>query len=344
MKHASPGSPMGEPTAMSRRTMLFGTATAGALLLSGCGLQRGGMTNGVPGRSQVVVHTGPGGGSDVFARQIVKLLGSDDLIADNWPVRNQTEGSSIGAMSYVRSRKGKTDTIAAVTPTWLVTPLTLAGASVSISELQPIAALLVEPQIVAVRADSGYRTMKDFVADAARRPDRLVQVGGSITATDSLIGKALQAKTGSRWKFLSFSDSGQRIAALLRNDAQMMIGASTDFADQVKVGALTVIATVADRKVSTFADLTSIRAQGIDAGELPEEFRGFVGPPEMPAEALAYYQGVFAKLVKAPGWNQFVEENGSVTEFLDAGAFGELLKKQNDSLKTLIDALGLGDR
>jgi putative tricarboxylic transport membrane protein len=246
-------------------------------------------------------------------------------------------------MSYVRSRKGKTDTIAAVTPTWLVTPLTLAGASVSITELQPIAALLVEPQIVAVRADSGYRTMKDFVADAARRPDRIVQVGGSITATDSLIGKAVQAKTGTRWKFLSFADSGQRIAALLRNDAQMMIGASTDFADQVKVGALRVIATVADRKVSTFAGLTSMRAQGIDAGDLPEEFRGFVGPPEMPADALAYYQGVFAKLVKAPGWNQFVDENGSVTEFLDAGAFGELLKKQNDSLKTLIDALGLGN-
>jgi putative tricarboxylic transport membrane protein len=61
----------------------------------------------------------------------------------------------------------------------------------------------------------------------------------------------------------------------------------------------------------------------------------------MPNDALTYYQGVFSKLVKAPGWNDFVDENGSVTEFLDAGAFGALLNKQNDSLKTLIDALGL---
>ena len=97
-------------------------------------------------------------------------------------------------------------------------------------------------------------------------PTDLVQVGGSITATDSLTGKALQAKTGTQWKFLSFADSGQRIAALLRDDAQMMIGASTDFLDQVKVGAIRVIATVADRKVPTFPELTSIKAQGIDAG------------------------------------------------------------------------------
>jgi putative tricarboxylic transport membrane protein len=324
---------------ISRRTMLIGSMAA--LALAGCGLQRSGMANGVPGRTQVVVHTGPGGGSDVFARQIVKLLLADKLIDDNWPVRNQTEGSSIGAMSYLMGRKGRSDSIAAVTPTWLVTPLTLSGASVSITELQPIAALLVEPQVVAVRAESEYHTMKDFVTDAQRTPDALVQVGGSITATDSLTGKALQAKTDSTWKFLSFSDSGQRIAALLRNDAQMMIGASTDFVDQVKVGALRVIATVADRKVSTFPELTSIKAQGIDAGELPEEFRGFVGPPDMPADALTYYQGVFAKLVKAPGWNDFVDENGSVTEFLDAPAFGALLQKQNASLTTLIDKLGL---
>jgi putative tricarboxylic transport membrane protein len=319
--------------------MLIGTAAA--LTLAGCGLQRGGMANGVPGRTQVVVHTGPGGGSDVFARQVVKLLQADKLIDDSWPVRNQTEGSSIGAMSYLRGRKGRSDTIAAVTPTWLVTPLTLAGSSVSVTEMQPIAALLVEPQIMAVRADSAYRTVKDFVDEAKAHPDHLVQVGGSITATDSLTGKALQSKTDTKWKFLSFADSGQRIAALLRNDAQMMIGASTDFVDQVKVGAIRVIATVADRKVATFPELTSIKAQGLDVGPLPEEFRGFVGPPDMPADALSYYENTFHKLVSAPGWNDFVDENGSVTAFLGANDFGPFLREQNDSLSTLIDGIGL---
>jgi putative tricarboxylic transport membrane protein len=327
---------------ISRRTMLVGTATV--LALAGCGLQRGGMSGGVPSRTQVVVHTGPGGGSDVFARQVVKLMQTGNLIKDNWPVRNQTEGSSIGAMSYLRSRKGRADTIAAVTPTWLVTPLTLSGSSVSITELQPIAALLVEPQIMAVRGDSPYYSVADFVDGARGKPDELVQVGGSITATDSLTGKALQAKTGTEWKFLSFSDSGQRIAALLRGDAQMMIGASTDFVDQVKIGALRVIATVADRKVATFPELTSITAQGLDVGPLPEEFRGFVGPPEMPAEALQYYQDTFRSLVSAPGWNDFVDENGSVTNYLDAAKFGPFLREQNDSLSVLVDSIGLAER
>lgn len=324
-----------------RRTAVLGAAAV--LVLAGCGLQRGGMNaDGVPNSTQVVVHTGPGGGSDVFARQVTKLMQTDGVISDAWPVRNQTEGSSIGAMSYLKSRKGKVDTIAAVTPTWLVTPLTLQGSAVSITDLQPIAALLVEPEVIAVRADSGYNTIKDFIADARSKPDKLVQVGGSITATDSLTGKALQAKTGTQWKYLSFSDSAQRIGALLRNDAQMMIGASTDFVDQVKLGAIKVLATVDDRPVATFPKLTSMKAQGLDIGPLPEEFRGFVGPPDMPKEAVAYYQGVFEKLVHAPGWDDFVDENGSVTNFLGPDEFGPFLEKQNESLKVLVDSIGLG--
>jgi putative tricarboxylic transport membrane protein len=105
-----------------------------------------------------------------------------------------------------------------------------------------------------------------------------------------------------------------------------------------------VIATVADRKVATFPDLTSITAQGLDVGPLPEEFRGFVGPPEMPADALQYYQDTFQKLVSAPGWNDFVDENGSVTDYLDAPKFGSFLKEQNDSLKVLINSIGLADQ
>ena len=217
-------------------------------------------------------------------------------------------------MSYLRGRKGRADTIAAVTPTWLVTPLTLSGSfgvdhrTAADRRAARRTAARRRARRLAVSHGEGLRRRR-----ANGKPDHLVQVGGSITATDSLTGKALQAKTGTQWKFLSFADSGQRIAALLRDDAQMMIGASTDFVDQVKVGAVRVIATVADRKVSTFPELTSIKEQGLDVGPLPEEFRGFVGPPEMPAEALTYYQDMFHKLVKAPGWNDFVDENGSVT-------------------------------
>jgi putative tricarboxylic transport membrane protein len=263
------------------------------------------------------------------------------IISSNWPVRNQTEGSGIGAMSYVIGKRGHDDTVAAITPTWLVTPLTLKGSSVSIDDLQPIAGLLVEPQVMAVRADAPYSTAKDFVDAARQQPDGLVQVGGSITATDSLTGKALQSQSGAKWKFLSFSDSGQRIASLLRGDAQMMIGSTDDFSEQVRAGKVKIVAVVGDQPVATFPAVTTLKAQGFQVDTLPEEFRGFVGPPGMPKAALTYYQNLFAKLVRTPEWLAYAKQNGDITQFMDSGQFTSFLSAQKASLTKLVGQLNL---
>ncbi|MEU8631839.1 tripartite tricarboxylate transporter substrate binding protein [Amycolatopsis sp. NPDC048633] len=314
---------------------------AAVLVLGGCGIAQRHSANGVPSRTEAVVHTGPGGGSDVFARQVVKMLQGDKLIDANWPVRNETAGSGIGAMSYLKSRRGREDTVAAVTPTWIVTPLTLDGAAVSISDVRPIAGLLVEPQVMAVRADSKYGTAADFIADAHARPDTLVQVGGSITATDSLTGQALQARTQSKWSFLTFADSGQRIAALLRGDAQMMIGSTGDFSEQVRAGAIRVVGAVGDKRLPALPDVPTLAEEGVPSQGLPEEFRGFVGPPDMPAQTVTYYQELLRRLTSQPDWQKYAAEDGDVTRFLDAGQFRDYLGQQQASLKKLVDQLGL---
>jgi putative tricarboxylic transport membrane protein len=327
---------------MRKLTLAAATAAVLALVVTGCG-PGGASASGQPSRTEAVVHTGPGGGSDVFAREVIKLLQQNKVISGNWPVRNVTEGSGIGAMSYVIGKRGRNDTIAAITPTWLVTPLTLKNSSVSISDLQPIAGLLVEPQVLAVRADSPYRTARDFT-DAARQNSNLVQVGGSVTATDSLTGKALQAQTGAKWKFLSYSDSGQRIASLLRGDAQMMIGSTGDFAEQIRAGKLRVVAVIGDQPLATFPQVSTLAQQGFQVGGLPEEFRGFVGPQGMPADALRYYQDVLGKLVKTKAWQDYAKHNGDITQFMDAAAFGRFLSTQNTAMTALVKQLDLGNQ
>jgi putative tricarboxylic transport membrane protein len=332
---------MRKPT-MSRLTMTAATVAVLALVVTGCG-PGSASASGQPSRTEAVVHTGPGGGSDVFAREVIKLMQQNKVISSNWPVRNVTEGSGIGAMSYVIGKRGHNDTIAAITPTWLVTPLTLKGSAVSISDLQPIAGLLVEPQVMAVRADSPYHTARDFT-NAAKQNSNLVQVGGSVTATDSLTGKALQAQAGAKWKFLSFSDSGQRIASLLRGDAQMMIGSTGDFSEQVRAGKLRVVAVVGAQPLSTFPQVTTLKQQGFQVDQLPEEFRGFVGPQGMPADALTYYQNVLGKLVKTKAWQDYAKQNGDITQFMNAADFGKFLSTQNTAMTALVKQLNLGNQ
>ena len=73
-----------------------------------------------------------------------------------------------------------------------------------------------------------------------------MQAGGSSTANDALTRLVLQDSLAARWKFLSFEDTGSRITALLRDDANIMLGSASDVAEQVKAGQLKVIAVIGD--------------------------------------------------------------------------------------------------
>ncbi len=69
----------------------------------------------------------------------------------------------------------------------MTNPLTTAEATVTISDLTPIVRLVLEPAVVAVKADSPYKNMKDFIEAARKNPGQLKQSGGSVTGRDNLV-------------------------------------------------------------------------------------------------------------------------------------------------------------
>ena len=210
-----------------RHLLTIVLATVALVALAACG-SGGGGGGGKSGPVEVVTHNAVGGGSDVFTRQMIKVMYENKIIDTNWPVRNVPAGDSIGAMSYMVERKGNAGLIAQVTPTWLATPMTVANAKVSLADLTPIALVATEPQLIVTNANSQFNSFSDFVAAAKQQPDTLVQAGGSSTANDALTRLVLQDTLGAKWKFLSFEDTGSRITALLRDDANIMLGSASD--------------------------------------------------------------------------------------------------------------------
>ena len=270
---------------------------------------------------EVVTHNAVGGGSDVFTRQMIKVMYENKIIDTNWPVRNVPAGDSIGAMSYMVDRKGNAGLIAQVTPTWLATPMTVANAKVSLADLTPITLVATEPQVIVTNAKSPFNSFADFVNAAKAQPDTLVQAGGSSTANDALTRLVLQDTLGAKWKFLSFEDTGSRITALLRNDANIMLGSASDVAEQVKAGQLKVIAVVGDQRLDTFPDVTTTKEQGIDSSKVPVQFRAVMGAPDMPADAVQKYQDDLSKMVETDDWKTLTKDDGLVTQNLQDDKF-----------------------
>ena len=87
-----------------RQLLTIVLAAVALVALAACG-SGGGGGGGKSGPVEVVTHNAVGGGSDVFTRQMIKVMYENKIIDTNWPVRNVPAGDSIGAMSYMIDRR-----------------------------------------------------------------------------------------------------------------------------------------------------------------------------------------------------------------------------------------------
>jgi len=159
----------------------------------------------------------------------------------------------------------------------------------------------------AVRADSPYKTLKDFIDAARAKPGELKQSGGSVTARDNIIRQTLQSSTGTRWAFVSFQGGGERLAALLGGHVDMMVIEPQEAGEQIRAGKLRVLAQIAEKPLPAYPNVPTLKQAGFDVTATPQ-IRAVVAPPAMPKEALAYYEDLFLKLSQTASWKKYVED------------------------------------
>lgn len=277
---------------------------------------------------ETVVHTGPGGGSDLFARALAEMLQKEKLISQRMQVVNKPGGGPAVAMAYLAEKKGESHTVGFYTGVWVTNPLTTAEATVTVKDLTPVTRLVLEPAVIAVKADSPYKSMKDFVEAAKKNPKQLSQSGGTVLSRDNLMRLLLQKATGAQWNFISFPSGGERLANLLGGHVQMMVIEPQEAGEQIRAGNLRVIATLTEKRLASLPNVPTIKEQGIDVPLIPQA-RGLLLPPAAPKEVIAYWEGVFDAFVKTPTWKQYIEQN----QFEDAYLKGAALNKFIDALK-----------
>jgi len=257
---------------------------------------------------EVVVHTGPGGGSDVLARAIALMVEKENLLPVRMQVVNKPGGGSAVAAAYLAEKKGDQNTIGFFTGVWLTNPLTSASAKVTLKDLTPIARLVLEPALIAVKADAPYKTLGDFVDAAKKNPGQLKQSGGSITSRDNVVRQLLQKNSGARWAFISFPGGGERIAALLGGHVNMMVIEPAEAGEHIRAGNMRVLAQVSETRLAGFPNVPTLKEAGFDVPNVPQ-VRGVVAPPGIPRENVQYWEGVFLRLSQTASWKKYIADN-----------------------------------
>jgi len=111
----------------------------------------------------LVTHSSPGGGSDVFLRTLIKHL--QPKMGVNFVVENVSGGSGARAMSKVAQAPADGSVLYATTPTYIQTTL-LSKPTHGYDSLMPVVNVFYDPEVLFVRKDSPYKTLREAADDA----------------------------------------------------------------------------------------------------------------------------------------------------------------------------------
>jgi putative tricarboxylic transport membrane protein len=289
---------------------------------------------------EVIVHTAPGGGNDLLARAMVQMLEKEKLLPVRMQVLNRPGGNGAVAAAAIAEKKGDPHTLGLVSTAWIANALVTSEAKVTLHDLTPVSGLLQEPALIAVRSDSPFKTLKEFIEAAKAKPGTLKQSGGSVTSRDNVVRQTLQQISGAKWAFVSFQGGGERLAALLGGHVDIMVIEPQEAGEQIRAGKLRVLAQISNKPLVGFSNIPNLKQAGFDISTTPQ-IRAVMAPPDFPKEALAYYEDLFSKLSKSASWNKYVEEYQLEDNYMNGAALGKSITAIESDLKNQYQQAGV---
>jgi putative tricarboxylic transport membrane protein len=289
---------------------------------------------------EVVVHTGPGGGNDVLARAVALMMEKEKLLPVRMQVVNKPGGNGNVAVAYLAEKKGDPNTIGFFSAIMLTNVLVSAEAKISIRDLTPIARLVLEPAVIAVKADAPYKTLAEFIDAAKKNPGKLKQSGGSITSRDNVVRQLLQKSTGAQWSFISFPGGGERIAALLGGHVNIMVIEPEEAGEHIRAGTMRVLAQVSAKRLPGFPNVPTLKEAGFDVPVVPQ-IRGVVAPPGIPPRNVVFWENLFRKLTQTAVWKKYLADNQFEDGYQSGAELAQFLDGYSDSMREILKSAGI---
>jgi tripartite-type tricarboxylate transporter receptor subunit TctC len=135
----------------------------------------------------------------------------------------------------------------------------------TLAELRPIARFTADPTVLAVRADSPWKTVKDFVEDARRRPGAINYGSSGNYGTMHVPMEILAQEAGIRLTHIPFTGAGPAVVALLGGQIQAVSSGPATVLQHVKAGKLRVLGHWGSGSLASMPEVPALRDLGLNA-------------------------------------------------------------------------------
>lgn len=292
-------------------------------------------------RLHIVIPAGPGGGLDGTAREVGRVLVELDLV-ERVSFENVSGGGGGRAMAYFLDNADRFETPLLVNSTPLLVRSLQGLFPYSFRDLTPVAALVVDYGVLAVRADDPRTTWPAVAAELARDPRAFAVGGGS--ARGSLDHIVLAMALGlvdvdpRSVRYLPYDGGGKAMLALLGGEVDLLSSGLGETMAFIEAGQVRVLAVTAPERVGAIEHAPTFVELGYPL--VFANWRGLFGPPEMPTEILAGHLERLEVLQASPSWQAALERRGWASVGAEGVAFVDYLNAQERQLREVMTDIG----
>ena len=248
-------------------------------------------------RVTMVTHSSPGGGTDVFLRNLNKHLAG--VLKTNLAVENVRGGSGATAVANVAKGAPNGSIFYGTTPTYIQTTL-LSKPPVGYDGLDPMVIVFIDPEVIYTRTESPFKSLSDVVAHAKANPGKS-RWGAANPASLERIGMEKLARAGGvKVPIVSHEGGGDLMIGVLNGTYDIGIGEMQELQGQLEAGKIRLLATLSEQRLVSLPQLATAKEQGLNV--VIRKFRGIASPKGMPDAIAKTWEDAVRKVVALPAY------------------------------------------
>jgi tripartite-type tricarboxylate transporter receptor subunit TctC len=288
----------------------------------------------------LVVPFPPGGVADIVARPAADAMGRHlnvPVVIEN----RAGAGGGIG-MGYVAKAKPDGYTLLLALSSISIIPeadkITGRAPMYQLSQFVPIARFTADPTVLAVRAESPWKTLQEFVADARKRPGAISYGSSGNYGTMHMPMEIFAASAGVRLLHVPYTGAGPAVIALLGGNIDAIASGPSTVIQHVKAGKLRVLASWGDKRLLSLPDVPTLTESGFNAVFF--QWAALFAPAGTPEPALTKLREAARAAAADPRFVAAMATVETPIQYLDAPELQQFWKLDAEKLGEAVRRVG----
>jgi tripartite-type tricarboxylate transporter receptor subunit TctC len=282
----------------------------------------------------------PGGAADVVGRPFAAVL--EPIVKQ--PVVIETKAGAAGAVGaqFVANTKpdGHTLLVHIVSISGFAEVDKLFGRHPKFTRADfiPIARFTEGPMVLVVNSETPYKTLKELIDDAKKRPDQIVFSSSGLYGALHLPTQLFMNAAGIKMRHLPTNGGGPALTAILGNNSQVLASSIAAANAHLKSGKLRALASYSDKRAASLPDVPTMKELGLDV-----EFYLWVGlfaPKGTPDAVIKSIREAAKAAVATDRFTTAIGNVGDTVRYMDQPDFAKFWDEDAKRVEAAVQSIG----